>query len=885
LTTSLEPTARGSAEHSRRNLCPTLEPLDIELLAASFRDLQVLLDLSPYHPTSPTSRLSLDSCLPLDSHVSPNSRISPIPTRLSHLSPERDGHVTPAPRLSPVPTCLGLTSADGNISDSPGTPQWTAPDLLDLSPFVPGAFHHSTPLRNPLNTPLLSPGSPLSPLTPSSSGASSPDLVTQFDPLPALDPNHASVNSPAPPHPATISNGPRPSQMPENIPRAPNTPVPVAHPPPQPPMAAPFTMPLRGTKDTPKFQGKIIAELLRFLEDVGILADQAQLDHAGKIRAAIRYAALDEAELWETLESATAVPADWANFVTAIKQLYPGCEGADRYYRSDLHNLVQEYRVKPMKNREELGEYHRKFQKVAAHLISMDKLSVNERDLLFLDGLPHALAVPVRARLQYKVPDVHPSDPYPMASTLEAVNFSSPDVPATTSIDAAKEPSSSPAAPAQTTAPPATAPAPGTVMKQEYPAPGSQAARIATCAFCQDPSHFVPSCQLALAYINKGKLSRRNGRLCMPDGSPIPRIQGVYGMRNVVDHLLAQPAASTESASSSGFVRDPPPHITAALYTTAYGDDNSLEMELEVEPSAFLHTSSADLAIPDSSEVADPEFQAFLANAWANFQAGKGKGDQSKGKKMRFNGVEIPRRKAPRVTVKEEIESPAVREARAPGARKSSPLSQSTTPESLPRQNSPSPSSSVVIIAPSILRAPGEGQPIAKPMPTTARASTPPVTQQRKPVTSEHTPSKPATPAATAQPAATSLGTLNNGQFRYSFPLADSEAPKRALDQVLGVTVPVPLKELLALSPDLRKHMKEAVTGKRVWGNLLTQDGHETPDARAGASVHCFELEGRDPEGVAREYGPKLTYSDDGRIVGNHSIPLRYIEATIVGTG
>ncbi|KIJ07701.1 hypothetical protein PAXINDRAFT_19133 [Paxillus involutus ATCC 200175] len=327
----------------RRNLRPTLEPLDIELLTASFCDLQVLLDLSPYHPTSPTSRLSPDSCLPLDSHVSPNSRISPTCTRLSHLSPERDSHVTPAPRLSPVPARLGLTLADGNIR----------------------AFHHSTPLHNPLNTPLLSPGSPLSPLTPSSSGASSPDLVTQFDLLLALDPNHASVDSRAPPHPATNSDRPRPSQMPENILRVPNTPVPVAHPPLQPPMAAPFTMPLRGTKDTPKFQGKIIAELPRFLEDVGILADQAQLDHMGKIRAAIRYAALDEAELWETLESATAVPANWANFVTAVKQLYPGCEGADRYYRSDLHNLVQEYCVKPMKNREELGEYHRKFQKVA----------------------------------------------------------------------------------------------------------------------------------------------------------------------------------------------------------------------------------------------------------------------------------------------------------------------------------------------------------------------------------------------------------------------------------------------------------------------------------------------------------------------------------------
>ncbi|KIK74064.1 hypothetical protein PAXRUDRAFT_20247 [Paxillus rubicundulus Ve08.2h10] len=190
-----------------------------------------------------------------------------------------------------------LTSASRLLSasrlDPPGTPEQIIPDYLDFSPFVPGAFRHSTP-----------------------------------------------------PH-------------------------------------------------APKFLGKITAELPHFLEDVGILADQAQLDDAGKIRAAICYAALDEAELWETLDSATTDLAVWAYFVTAVKQLYPRCEGADRYYRSDLHNLVQEYQVKPMKNREELGKYHRKFQKVAVHLISMAKLSVNERDLLFLDGLPHALAAPV----------------------------------------------------------------------------------------------------------------------------------------------------------------------------------------------------------------------------------------------------------------------------------------------------------------------------------------------------------------------------------------------------------------------------------------------------------------------------------------------------------
>ncbi|KIK79767.1 hypothetical protein PAXRUDRAFT_16149 [Paxillus rubicundulus Ve08.2h10] len=373
----LEPTARGSAEHSRRNLRPTLEPLDIELLTASFH----------HHLDSPITRLSPDSCLPFDIHISPTLC------------------------LSPVPTCIGDHSAEGNISDPPGTPEQIIPDYLDFSPFIPGAFCHLTPPHNPLDSPLLSLGSPLSPLSPS------------FH-------NNAHQPTTNPLRSASSSNArrvPRPAPTPTNLPNrpivAPHLPVPVAQPPAQPPMAAPFTMPLRGTKDAPKFLGKITAELPHFLEDVGILADQAQLDDAGKIHAAIRYAALDEAKLWETLDSATTVPAVWADFVTEVKQLYPRCEGADRYYRSDLHNLVQEYQVKPMKNREELGEYHRKFQKVATHLISTEKLLVNERDLLFLDGLPHALAAPVQARLQYKVLDVHPSNPYPMTSTLEATNF------------------------------------------------------------------------------------------------------------------------------------------------------------------------------------------------------------------------------------------------------------------------------------------------------------------------------------------------------------------------------------------------------------------------------------------------------------------------------
>ncbi|KIK74191.1 hypothetical protein PAXRUDRAFT_20124 [Paxillus rubicundulus Ve08.2h10] len=568
-------------------------------------------------------------------------------------------------------------------------------------------------------------------------------------------------------------------------------------------------MPLRGTKDAPKFLGKVTAELLRFLEDVGILADQAQLDDTGKIRAAIRYAALDEAKLWETLDSAAAVSAVWADFVTAVKQLYPGCEDADRYYHSDLHNLVQEYQVKPMKNREELALGKRVRPALPGWSPSCPRSTRPSLPTVQGTGctpqrpLPHDKHPRGRQLLSHQG--------FSLTGLLPLwIQPATATIPATTSICPAEELGRS-----------ATDRWPdwNSIAHNPTPGDGGEAG---------DPSHFVPNCELALAYINEGKLSRRNGCLCMANGSPILRIQGIYGMRNVVDHLLARPAVSTEPTPSSGFT------------------------ELEIEPSAFLHTSSMSLRVPDSSEVADPEFQAFLANTWVNFQARKGKGDQSNGKKTWFDGVEVPRRKAPRVTIEEEIESPAVRGAHALAGRRPLPLSQSHTPESQHTLDPPSSSSRAVILAPPPQRAPGEGQPITKPVLTTAPVQPTPTAAQQEPSPLDTAPCTPSAPAMTAQPTNVSSVPQSSSQFRYSFPLADSEAPKHALDQVLGVTVPVPLKELLALSPDLRKHMKEAVTGKRVWGNLLTQARSESP-ARAEVSANCFELEGQDPEAIARD--------------------------------
>ena len=88
-------------------------------------------------------------------------------------------------------------------------------------------------------------------------------------------------------------------------------------------------MPLRGTQNAPKFDGKTLALLPHFLKDVDILGTAAGITNLGKICAAIRYADLEEAEGWELLDEVTANPLDWVNFAWAVKKLYPSCKGTN----------------------------------------------------------------------------------------------------------------------------------------------------------------------------------------------------------------------------------------------------------------------------------------------------------------------------------------------------------------------------------------------------------------------------------------------------------------------------------------------------------------------------------------------------------------------------
>ena len=142
-----------------------------------------------------------------------------------------------------------------------------------------------------------------------------------------------------------------------------------------------------------------------------------------KIRAAIRYADLEEAEGWELLDEVTANPPDWANFARGVKKLYPGCEGANRYCQANIQYLAQEFQAKPMHTLEDLGEYQHKFLKIAQILINGHKLSDLDQDTLFLSSLPADLETQVHQCLLITKSTHHPSDPYPIADIVEATQF------------------------------------------------------------------------------------------------------------------------------------------------------------------------------------------------------------------------------------------------------------------------------------------------------------------------------------------------------------------------------------------------------------------------------------------------------------------------------
>ena len=308
----------------------------------------------------------------------------------------------------------------------------------------------------------------------------------------------------------------------------------------------PFQMPLQGTPNAPKFSGKTPSELPRYLEDIDLLGDTAVLDEAQKMKATIHYAALDEAEVWQTLPEAIANPVDWADSVAATKKLYPGCEGANQYCHGDIQYLVGDYCMKAMHSQDDLGEYTRKFTKFTVILIANRKLSETECNIMFLAGFPTPLQDHVHHRLAIVKLDMHPDDPYPMDDVIAAAKFlltgstfqsTIPPIANTPQPNVYHltpyrlfQGSAQPTVPVLSFNPPPA-------LKTE----ANIAAHVALlCNWCVDPGHFTCNCQDAHEWINASRvICGTDSRLYMPDGSNILCTPGGQCLRDSVEYVMS----------------------------------------------------------------------------------------------------------------------------------------------------------------------------------------------------------------------------------------------------------------------------------------------------------------------------------------------------------
>jgi hypothetical protein len=111
--------------------------------------------------------------------------------------------------------------------------------------------------------------------------------------------------------------------------------------------------------------------------------------------------------------------------------------------------------------------------------------------------------------------------------------------------------------------------------------------------------------------------------------------------------------------------------MTAGILAIMYPDTDAV---LDIDPLAFITTAQVSTFL----NVADPDFQPYIAQAWASFQAERDLKDSHSTKRVRFDGIAVASRKAiqsipqPTSVLDEmEIVSPEVCQAQQSGPQTS----------------------------------------------------------------------------------------------------------------------------------------------------------------------------------------------------------------------
>ena len=179
-------------------------------------------------------------------------------------------------------------------------------------------------------------------------------------------------------------------------------------------------MPSRNHHSAPRFDGKP-ASLWSFLDEVEQLAKICGITGKQTISAAIRYAPVEEYELWKMQDSVGT--DNWEQFKEELFDLYPGSTGERRYSVANLQSLAKRQALAVITNAKEFGAYQRSFMTVASFLKGKSHLSDREISSYFMQGLDHTLRTKVKDQLKAENPRHHLDDPYSLSEISTVALF------------------------------------------------------------------------------------------------------------------------------------------------------------------------------------------------------------------------------------------------------------------------------------------------------------------------------------------------------------------------------------------------------------------------------------------------------------------------------
>ena len=128
-------------------------------------------------------------------------------------------------------------------------------------------------------------------------------------------------------------------------------------------------------------------------------------------------------ELWEIPPEFANTAKTYQDFIDAVYKLYPGSDSEQWWAITNMDKLVGETLWVGILSLVDLGKYHREFMAIMTFLIAKNCISPSKQSCAFAQGFPLELWNRVAHRLQLKLPNHFPNDPYTLEEIHDTVCF------------------------------------------------------------------------------------------------------------------------------------------------------------------------------------------------------------------------------------------------------------------------------------------------------------------------------------------------------------------------------------------------------------------------------------------------------------------------------